>query len=1179
MNDGRNEYNENIIQESLQPQRLDKGDKSYQSVLDIEMRLQKGDATNIALTGPYGSGKSSILITLKEDYPNHQYLNISLATLKPFEEENNEEDKPSKQNLDRLIEYSILQQLIYKEKQTTLPNSRFKRIFQLHEKTVIKATISVIVAFLAVIILFEPTCLKVKWLCKLFDKEWMNITGDTLSILCILYFAYKTIKYIIPAISNSRLNKLNLKDGEIEIVKNTSIFNKHLDEILYFFEQTDYEVVILEDLDRFESTDVFLKLRELNLLLNESKVIGRRIVFIYAVRDDMFQDEGRVKCFDYITTVIPVINMSNAKSKLKEELEKRGVDEIKEVHLRELGFFLHDMRLLKNVANEYVQYRSKLSKGISCEKLLGMIVYKNCYPQDFSNLHDGEGIVYKLLNLKEIFIAKRIEELEVENKNKQEQRIAYQRERHLRENELRRIYVEAYRDKVGSNALSLKVGDGMYGFNAIAADEKLFEKLISDSNVTYSYNTFVNYSLKTQQKVLSIPFAEIEKFVDESCSYHDRLVALRNGFASLEDEITVDIRKEDIRSQTLSQIMADIDYRLFKEYQDLNVPQMVEYLVVHGYIDDNYYDYISYFYGNFIDSHDWDFVLDLKLWKARPYDFHINSVEACLEEIPNIVYRKNAILNIDILNYLALHSKDQTNLKRLQLILRTAIQGRKYDFLAAYYEKGMQQDIVFEQLFSRYKDLWKVFEKNDDDKQNLKQSWFKYAEKEQSCEGSRKWLNEHFAFMTDNFLDIDAKHWCTLIGDGKYQFDELNAVSRDVLNAVVGANAYKLTRHNVEVIVSYLLEMNLDSVSYTLVNQTEHEPLIELVEDNLGLCMRSVFAAPESKKENVDAILGIMLDAQVTESDKMAYLKDQQNKIDLEQVEQKDVKTLALKCDVVNVSWDNVIHYMNSVCEKKPDDVLTAFVERHADELAEIAVPQDPEDDERMLLRQFIKSDVLSIETYRKIINQFTRWRFTGVPSIEERRVLLLIAKNTIHFKKENTADMLSKYSPSAVVTYLLKNKRDFLREPESVAYTTEVAVGLMKSSLSIREKAMLIPCFGESILNKELANEVISVMKLQEIDLVDSFFVNVMMLSDRIDEKIIVLGNVLEKRDLDEPTITTVISTLPGKYKEIAEKGKKPEIPNNVWTIKLVKILVEKEYISSYSETKSGIRINTKLK
>ena len=107
-----------------------------------------------------------------------------------------------------------------------------------------------------------------------------------ISIIYLLWFAYKAMSMIVPAVSNSRLNKLNLKDGEIEIVENTSIFNKHLDEILYFFEKTDYNVVMLEDLDRFESTDIFLKLRELNLLLNESKVIERKIFFVYAVRDD-----------------------------------------------------------------------------------------------------------------------------------------------------------------------------------------------------------------------------------------------------------------------------------------------------------------------------------------------------------------------------------------------------------------------------------------------------------------------------------------------------------------------------------------------------------------------------------------------------------------------------------------------------------------------------------------------------------------------------------------------------------------------------------------------------------------------------------------------------------------------------------------------------------------------------
>lgn len=1189
MNENKPDTKVSITQESLQPQRIEKGTGPYQSVLDIEERLQKKDATNIALTGPYGSGKSSILLTLKEDFPNHHYLNISLATLKPSdaimmkkEGGKNSEDEPSKLNLDRLIEYSILQQLIYKEKQEVLPNSRFKRIFHLTNKRVCEITIAIILAVLAIIVVFEPAFLRVEWLCKALGKEWMNIIGDSISIIYLLWFAYKSISMIVPAVSNSRLNKLNLKDGEIEIVKNTSIFNKHLDEILYFFEKTDYDVVMLEDLDRFESIDIFLKLRELNLLLNESKVIERKIFFVYAVRDDMFQDAERVKCFDYITTVIPVINRSNAKSQLKEELQKRGVKEISDHHLQELGFFLYDMRLLKNIANEYVQYRGKLSEGISSEKLLGMIVYKNFYPQDFANLHDCKGTVYELMNLKETFVAAKIEELEEENRSRRELQEQHQKERHLKETELRRIYLEGYREKLISSMQQIKIGDTNYNLKDIAANEKLFEKLIANKSIKYTYidTNGGYYGGQIRQTSTELSFEIIEKSIDPSQTYHQRLDGIRAAFDEQEVSNLVEIRKEDIRSQTLSQIMNTVDYGSIEAYTKLEVPRLIEFLVVKGYIDENYYDYISYFYANFIDVHDWNFVLDLKLNKTHPYDYHINNVEACLDEIPKSVYRKNAILNIDLVDYLAEHQVERMNKTRLLVILRTAVMGKKYDFLAEYYQKGCQQDVVFPLLYDQQKGLWSAFENKDDEKQSLKLSWFKYAEKEQSCDGSRTWLNDHFAFMTDNLLDIDAEWWCTLIKDGEYKFKEVNEVSEDILKVVADVNAYKLSRHNMEVLVGSLLDMRLDSVSYTLVNQTEHEQLIYLVEENLGQCMKEVFAAPESEKESVDAILGILLDAQVTDDEKMVYLKKQQNKINLKQAEQKDIKTLALKCDVVEISWGNVVHYLNEVSEKKADATLIAFVDKHADELAMQGIDQLPSDDVRNLLAQFISTDYLSYDSYVKIVGCFERWYYEkGIPSIEERRVRALNEKGMIHYTAENTESYISRYSSSALIAYLLKHKLEWLKTPEGVEYSTETAVGLMRSNLSIVEKTNLIPYFDVVILNDELSDEIIHLLDRQEVTLNKDFLLKVMKLTRMSGERLRVLNYTLEKNVFDEDIITAFIETLHIPFKFIAEKGKKPEIPNDEESWRLVKVLKERDYISSYSETKKGIRVNTKLK
>lgn len=1189
MSNNQTEEGKKITQESLLPQRIKKEDKAYQSVLDLAERLKKGDATNIAVTGPYGSGKSSILITLKEDFSEHHYLNISLATLKPSEsiapngedkkddkkDDKKREDDLSKQNLDRLIEYSILQQLVYKEKQDVLPNSRFKRIYHLSEKRVSRITLSVLLAILALIIVFEPTFIKVDWLCTFLGGEWLNIVGDSISIVYLLWFAFKALALLVPAVGNSRINKLNIKNGEIEIVENTSIFNKHLDEILYFFEKTDYDVVILEDLDRFDSIDIFLKLRELNLLLNESKVIGRKITFIYAVRDDLFKDEDRVKCFDYISTVIPIINSSNAKDKLKEELEARGVTDIADVHLRELGFFLRDMRLVKNIANEYVQYRGKLEQGISSKKMLGMIVYKNYYPQDFAQLHDGKGVVYQLLNLKEALAAQKIKEIEDDNALKHKKIEQHRKDRHLKETELRRIYLEAYRDRIRASLQQIRIDDNSYSIKEIAANEKLFEKLISVPNVNYTYE----YYNTIHRGSINIVFGEIENEVDPTITFRERLEALRMSFEELEDNLFIDLRKEDVRAMKLSQIMDAVDYSSNPKYIALKVPKAIEYLIVQGYIDEDYYDYISYFYGNFIDPNDWAFVLDLKLGRVHDYDYHINSVEACLEEIPNPVYRKASILNIEILDYLAEHSSDRLNLLRLTVMLRTAIEEKKFDFFAAYYQIGRQQEIVFPLLYGQIKGLWGDFYKNDDKKDSLKLSWFKYAENEYSCVESQNWLSGNYGFITDHLLDIDENTWEILISEWNYAFTELNEYSDGLLKTVADSDSYVLTRRNLELLTGNQLDMNLDSVSLSLVIETENDVLINRVMGNLGKCMRTIFSVPEANNEKEGAILEILLSDKATEDEKIVYLKNQQNKINLEQAEKNEIKALALKCDVVEPSWENVVHYLKAVSIKKTDETLVAFIEKHANEYSNRLGQQIKEDEKRMLLHLLIETNVLAFEPYCLVLKGFTDWQLEGVPKIEDRRVLLLIKNGMIPYTEENTSELLNSFPSSVSVAYLLKYKRDFLKNLDAIEYTTDVAIDLMQSNLSLNEKVLIIPYFDESILTWKLADEIVRLLCKRELNLDYDFLLKVIQLSKLSRERLVVLNYTLEKNVLDEDKTTAFLRALPSPYNSIAEKGKKPMLPRDEESLRLVRFLKERGYISSYTEEKKGIRVNTRLK
>ena len=184
---------------------------------------------------------------------------------------------------------------------------------------------------------------------------------------------------------------MSLRGMAIELNEGSSIFNKHLEEIVYYFESTNYNVVIIEDLDRFECPEIFQKLREINFLLRQSEVLKqqkRRVRFIYAVKDDLFKDTERTKFFDYIASVIPVVNPKNSCEKLTHELEERGYSINKGI-LKDLSEFVDDMRMLKNVVNEFQQYVERLdgSSFLNKEKLLAMIIYKNHHPDDFGKLH------------------------------------------------------------------------------------------------------------------------------------------------------------------------------------------------------------------------------------------------------------------------------------------------------------------------------------------------------------------------------------------------------------------------------------------------------------------------------------------------------------------------------------------------------------------------------------------------------------------------------------------------------------------------------------------------------------------------------------------------------------------------------------------------------------------------
>ena len=393
-------YSEKSEYKDFTPEKEIENGEEYLNAL--EWALKNPDIKNIALSGPYGSGKSSIIQSYIKKHPSVKSLNISLAT---FDVENDSDDK-------NIIEEGILKQLFYKVDANKIPQSRYRKLRKISVITYIRniSVLSIISAFISGFFLTDKTyalydkvlSIGAYWGMGKLSTILFIISAWIISVIFLAYFfRWITRKFSLKEINLA--DKAVLSDG---LENDESIFNKNMDEIVYFFEETKYDTVFFEDLDRFESTEIFIKLRELNTILNNYEQIKKRIVFVYAIKDDIFIKNERTKFFDFIIPVIPIINSTNSGEILREKLDvvkladntfASSKYDISSRFITLISPYIDDMRVLTSICNEFIIYkhtlRDRQSLSLKDELMFSMMVFKNIYPKDFSDLEAEQGIV------------------------------------------------------------------------------------------------------------------------------------------------------------------------------------------------------------------------------------------------------------------------------------------------------------------------------------------------------------------------------------------------------------------------------------------------------------------------------------------------------------------------------------------------------------------------------------------------------------------------------------------------------------------------------------------------------------------------------------------------------------------------------------------------------------------
>lgn len=447
----------------------DKLKEAYRKALD--KALSDNSIRNIALTGPFGSGKSTVLLSYEKNRiessrkslfqkAEKPFLKISLASFvtEKYDRAYADSDTinqplipPDKghEKILQKVERGILEQMIYSLSADKLPQSRFRRI----------------------------TSPRMAWPKASFTLIWLSLIGfgymnseqalailkgaimsypPVLSFLAFIAFAIPPI-YLIAKIYEATfgitLGKLSLKNLELEASnkRNQSVLNQHIDEILYFFEAAKYQVVVFEDLDRFGTSEIFFKLKELNKVINDNLSAEKPVKFIYALKDAMIKGEDRTKFFDLIIPVVPVINPNNSLDMFHTELDTLGLNgRVDKKLIAGASVFIVDPRLIANILNEFEIYASIIA-DLDLSRLLAIIIYKNTYPEDFEKLHHKDGVLFKLTSAKKGFIRKRRGELEQQIKDIISKQALIEEHQKLGEQRLVKMYVGHFMSLIGTS--------------------------------------------------------------------------------------------------------------------------------------------------------------------------------------------------------------------------------------------------------------------------------------------------------------------------------------------------------------------------------------------------------------------------------------------------------------------------------------------------------------------------------------------------------------------------------------------------------------------------------------------------------------------------------------------------------------------------------------------------------
>ncbi|MDT1060161.1 hypothetical protein RNQ76_23760 [Escherichia coli] len=982
----------------------------------IDFVFANNDLKNVAISGQYSAGKSSLIESYKKSHSNIKFVHISLAHFRSIEEA--ETNEPSKDINETALEGKVLNQLIHQINADDIPQTHFKVKKKIKTNNIVINTIFTVlfIAMILHITLFNKwekfvSLLSegnIKTLLTLSTKyDTLLISGFICTILSCI-FIYKLIK---TQKNRNVLKKINLQGNEIEIFEesNESYFDRYLNEVLYLFENVDADAIVFEDMDRFNSNNIFERLHEVNRLVNiQRDTAGHKkstLRFIYLLRDDIFISKDRTKFFDYIIPVIPVVDSSNSYDQFITHFDGGGILKLfNERFLQGMSLYIDDMRILKNIYNEFQIYYNKLNTTeLDCNKMLAIIAYKNIFPRDFSELQLNQGMVYTIFSEKDNLIIEEIKKIEKDIRDRKKE-------------------IEAINDEI---------------LNSSQEVDAIYDKELSRYNNHPHYNQAEKADIakrraarkESVENKFNGKIEEINELISRS---RESLVDSRNK--RLKEVITRENIDEIFKLTYTNEIGEERDFNEIKssEYFDL-----LKYLIRDGYIDETYTDYMTYFYENSLSRIDKMFLRSITDQKGKEFTYQLKNPKLVVARLREVDFEQEEALNFDLLAYL-LQTPAQVNLiKRLFKQLR---KDRRVEFIRGYFETERAQPVFINRLNTQ----WPEFFSYALTESEFSADWVKlysigtfYYSANDAIEAIN--IDDCLTdYISDSagYLAISEPKVDKLISGFKLlnvsfvsiKFENANKV---LFDAVYQHSLYDINFSNLTLMLSKVYTLNSEDdirhKNYTLVMSQPDSPLASYVNNHIRDYLDMVLSSCDgSIVDDESIVLSVLNNEGISDEQKGQYINALQTFVtSLSEVESESLWSSLLDKDRAVCSEENIVSYFEHV--DGLDDSLIEFINRTDVDLNFQNINIDNELKGKLFKSIVICND-LSNDKYEKLIcslNIICKTSFSA-SNIASDKFKILVDKNIIrmnvaplNFIRDNYSEQLSYYIHKNIRAYV----------------------------------------------------------------------------------------------------------------------------------------------------------------